>query len=94
VSSKEYQFRGEIPVAIRDKLEQLVLDGYWIHKEWSNGIELRKGKGFRGWLLFLQVLCPVMLFPGFMRSVVNNFFGYRYRLFVTIDVGELKIIMV
>lgn len=89
---KEYTFRREIPHSTRHELEQLISDGYWIHKEWGNGIELRKGKKFRGWLLLLQVLCPVVLFPGFMRSVVNNFFGYR--LFVTFDENEPKITMV
>lgn len=94
MSLEEHTFRREIPSATQDELERLISDGYWIHKEWSNGIELRKGKKFRGWLLFLQVLCPVMLFPGFMRSVVNNLCGYRYRLFVTIDASKPKIMMV
>lgn len=94
MSLEEHQFRREIPQATQFELEQLIFDGYWIHKEWSNGIELRKGKKFRGWLLFLQVLCPAVLFPGFVRSIVNNFYGYRYRLFVTIDADEPKIIMV
>lgn len=94
MSLEEYQFRGKIPSATLDELERLVSDGYWIHKEWSNGIELRTGKKFRGWLLFLQVLFPAMLFPGFMRSVVNNLCGYRYRLFVTNDANEPKIMMV
>ena len=94
MSLEKYQFRRESPANTRDVLEWLVTDGYWIHKEWSNGIELRKGKGFRGGLLLLQVLFPFVLFPGFMRSVVNNFGGYRYRLLVTIDSNEPKIIMV
>lgn len=85
MSSEKYHLRQDLPVATRAELERLVSDGYWIHKEWSNGIELRKGKKFRGWLLLLQVLCPVVLFPGFARSVLNNFCGYRYRVFVTID---------
>jgi hypothetical protein len=90
----KYQFRQEIPAATRLEVERLVSDGYSIYKEWNNGIELRKGKGFRGWLLFVQVLFPFVLFPGFMRSVVNNFYGYRYRLFVTMDASEPKIMMV
>jgi hypothetical protein len=94
MSLEEHQFRREISPATRDELQLLISDGYWIHKEWSNGIELRKGKKFRGWILFLQVLCPVLLFPGFMRSVVDNLCGYRYRLIVTIDAGEPKIVMV
>jgi len=94
MSSETYQFRQEIPAATRLELERLVSDGYWIHKEWRNGIELRKGKEFRGWLLFLQVLFPFVLFPGFMRGVVNNFYGYRHRMFVSIDVSEPKIMMV
>jgi len=94
MSLEKYQFRQEIPIATRLEVEQLVSDGYSIYKEWSNGIELRKGKNFRGWLLFLQILFPLVLFPGFMRSVVNNFYGYQYRLFVTIDACEPRIIMV
>jgi len=94
MSLEQYQFRIKIPSATRLELERLISDGYWIHKEWSNGVELRKGKKFRGWLLFLQVLFPLALFPGFMRSVVNNLFGYRHRVFVTVDAGEPKIKMV
>ena len=94
MSSDKYHFRRDIPAGTRAELERLMSDGYWIHKEWSNGIELRKGKKFRGWLLLVQVLCPVVLLPGFMRSVVNNFCGYRYRLLVAIDADEPQIMMV
>lgn len=69
----------------RAELEQLASDSYWIRKEWSNEIELRTGKKFRDWLLLLHVLCPVVLFPWFARSVLSNFCGYRYRVFVTVD---------
>jgi hypothetical protein len=94
MSLDKYQFRQEIPAATRLEVERLISDGYSVYKEWSNGIELRKGKNFRGWLLFLQVLFPVALFPGFMRSVVNNFYGYRYRVLVTIDASEPRVMMV
>lgn len=94
MSLEKYQFRLELPATTRLELERLLSDGYWVHKEWSNGIELRKGKNFRGWLLFLQVLVPVVLFPGFMRSVVNNFYGYRNRVFLTIDASNPQIMMV
>lgn len=88
-----YQFRQEIPVATRLEVERLRRDGYVIHKEWGNGIELRKGKPFRGWLLLLHVLFPAFLFPGFMRSLVDNFFGYQYRLFVTLDENAPSVLM-
>jgi len=94
MKSDDYHFRQSIPVISLQEIERLVSDGYRIHKEWSNGIELRKGNGFRAWLLCLQVLFPFLLFPGFMRSVANNFYGYRYRLFVTFDAKEPRVLMV
>lgn len=85
MNKNAFPFQREVPAACLLEIERLQTDGYVIHKEWANGIELRKGKPFRGWLLGLQVLFPMWLFPGVMRCVVDNLFGYKYRVLVARD---------
>lgn len=89
-----YQFERELPAATSAEIARLQMDGYIVHKEWTNGIELRKGKPFRSWLLALQVIFPFWLFPGVMRSVVDNLFGYKHRVLVTRDQNDSKVILV
>jgi hypothetical protein len=93
-----YQFERELPAATMAEIMALQDDEYIIHKEWANGIELRKGKPFRDWLLALHVLMlvcfPILLIPGFMRSFINNIYGYKFRYFVTFDQPEPNVFLV
>jgi hypothetical protein len=93
-----YKFERDLPSATAAEVALLQDDGYRIHKEWMNGIELRKGKPFREWLLALHIAAilffPILLLPGFMRGAVNNLFGYKYRVFVTLDLNEPDVFFV
>jgi hypothetical protein len=84
---------SELPAATLIEIARLESDGYVIHKMWANGVELRKGKPFREWLLLLHIVFPIWLFPGFMRSVVNNLYGYKHRVLVTLDAVEAKVFL-
>lgn len=87
-----YPFKKSIPFEALQEISLLVEDGYVVHKEWANGVELRKGKTFRVWLLaFHLLLLPVLLFPGVIRSIVDNFFGYKHRVFVRCDEAKCDI---
>ena len=85
----------ELPGATAAEVEILELDGYVFHKEWENGVEMRKGRIFRGWLFALHVLIVVVApsFIGilFARSISNNLFGYKHRVFVTRDADEVEL---
>jgi hypothetical protein len=89
-----FQFQRVLPAATLAAIVRLQADGYVIHKELINGIELRKGKLFRDWLLALQVIFPVLLFPGYMRSVIDNLYGYKHRVLVTLDAVEPQVLFV
>jgi hypothetical protein len=92
--TEKFQFERELPIATIAEIKRLQEDGYVIYKEWTNGIEMRKGKPFREWLLAVHILFPVLLFAGYMRSVVNNFFGYKHRILVTLAENEAEIFFV
>ena len=94
MTNENFQFERELPIATIAEINRLQEDGYVIYKEWVNGIEMRKGKPFREWLLAVHIFFPALLFPGYMRSVVNNFFGYRHRILVTLDENEAEIFFV
>lgn len=94
MTNNTYSLKRELPAATLVEIERLQMDDYVIHKEWANGIEMRKGKPFRPWLLGLHVAFPFLLFPGFMRSVVDNLFGYKHRVLVSLDLNEPKIHLV
>jgi hypothetical protein len=89
-----YQFSRQLPAAVLAEISRLQDDGYVIHQEWANGVELRKGKPFRVWLLVLQCVFPYFVFPGYMRLFVDNVYGYKFRLFVTLDPDEPKVLLV
>ncbi len=85
----------ELPGATAAEVELLELDGYVFHKEWENGVEMRKGRSFRGWLFALHALIVVVApsFIGilFARSIANNLFGYKHRVFVTHNAEEVEL---
>jgi hypothetical protein len=84
-----FQFQREMPHATLALVAELRAEGYVIHKEWTNGIEMRKGKPLRVWLLVFHILLvtvlPAFLLPLFIRSIGNNLWGYKHRRLVTID---------
>lgn len=94
MTNEKFQFERELPVTTIAEIKRLQGDRYVIYKEWTNGIERRKGKPFREWLLAVHIFFPALLFPGYMHSVVNSFFGYRHRILVTLDENEAKIFFV
>ncbi|HEY8025922.1 MAG TPA: hypothetical protein VIF60_15255 [Burkholderiaceae bacterium] len=98
MTDRSFQFQSELPSSTAAEIARLEADGYLIHKEWINGVELRKGKPFRVWLLVLHafalLIFPVLLVPGLMRSAVDNLFGYKYRVFVTRDSQEAAVFLV
>jgi hypothetical protein len=85
----------ELPGAAAVEIALLELDGYVIHKEWENGVEMRKGRSFRGWLFALHTLIVVVApsFIGilFARSIANNLVGYKHRVFVTRGAEEAEL---
>ncbi len=85
----------ELPGATAAEVALLELDGYVFHKEWENGVEMRKGRSFRGWLFCLHALI-VVIAPSFIgilfaRSIANNLFGHKHRVFVTRDAEEAEL---
>ena len=84
----------ELLGATAAEVELLELDGYVFHKEWENGVEMRKGRSFRGWLFALHglivVVAPSFIGILFARSIANNLFGYKHRVFVTRDAEEVE----
>jgi len=85
----------ELPGATAAEVELLEQDSYVFHKEWENGVEMRKGRCFRGWLFALQALI-VVIAPSFIgilfaRSIANNLFGYKHRVFITRDAEEVEL---
>ena len=86
---------SKLPGATAAEVELLQLDGYVFHKEWENGVEMRKGRSFRGWLFALHalivVVAPSCIGILFARSIGNNLFGYKHRVFVTRDTEEAEL---
>lgn len=85
----------QLPVATAAEVELLEQDGYVFHKEWENGVEMRKGRSFRGWLFALHALI-VLVVPSVIgilcaRSIANNLFGYKHRVFITRDAEEVEL---
>ncbi|MES2315967.1 MAG: hypothetical protein V4631_00605 [Pseudomonadota bacterium] len=92
------QFERELPAATLALIDELQTAGYVVHKEWINGIEMRKGKPMREWLLVCQILLvvamPLLMLPLFVRSIGNNLFGYKHRVLVTIDSADADFFLV
>jgi hypothetical protein len=84
--SDSWRPRGDFAAEALDEIAYLQLLDYAVHKEWKNGVELRKksGVGDVGFALrSLCVLCfPVLGILFFGRTVLDVFYGYKYRAFV------------
>jgi len=70
-----------------DEIKRLELDGYVLHKEWENGIELRKMSSCSDFGILARCVamfcCTTCTFPFFFRTILDRVFGYRYQAFVT-----------
>jgi hypothetical protein len=83
----DFEFQIPPHPKMLDEIKRLELDGYVLHKEWENGIELRKKNMCSD--LGLLVRCMAMLcctaytFPFFFHTILDRVFGYRYQAFVT-----------
>jgi hypothetical protein len=98
MDTESYPFSRELPIATLALIEELQGVGYVVHKEWANGIEMRKGKPLREWLLAIHVLAviafPLLVLPLFIRPIGNNLFGCKHRMLVTLDPDHAEFFLV
>jgi len=75
MSAGTFQFERALPPATAAEIARFEADGYRVHREWINRIELRKGKPFREWLFAIHVIgllaFPLLLLPGVVRVAVQ-----------------------
>ena len=90
-----YKFQLDPPPASLAEITRLEGDGYRVHKEWENGIEMRKknkiGALGAAILCFPVYFAPIIALPLFGRSILDVLLGYKYRAFVTRDPDEPKV---
>jgi hypothetical protein len=92
-----FNFKDEPSAPMREEIALLEIEGYSVHREWANGIELRKksGVGSLGILgrCVLAFLMPVIFIPFFGRTILEIISGYKYRVFVTRDLFEPRVFL-
>jgi len=83
------RFNEHPPAAVLAEIVRLEGDGYFIHREWANGFELRKKSRVSNTGLLarslLTIAIPVIFLPLFGRTILDKVFGFKYRVFVTRD---------
>jgi hypothetical protein len=89
---------SEPSVPMQAEIAALEADGYVIYRAWANGIELRKklkvGSVGTFGRCVLVLLAPVIFVPLFGRAILAVVSGYEYRVFLTRDAIEPKILLV
>jgi hypothetical protein len=90
-----YPFKDAPSEPVLAEIVALEGDGYFIYREWANGIELRKKSkvGYLGTLVrcLLSVVAPVIFIPFFGRTILDGIYGFKYRIFVTRDPSTPKV---
>jgi hypothetical protein len=84
-----FRFKDEPSERVLEEIASLERDGYFVHREWANGVELRKKSqvGDLGLAVrcLLALVAPVIFLPFFGRTILDTMFGFKYRVFVTRD---------
>jgi hypothetical protein len=87
-----FRFKVEPPALVLAEISLLEREGYFVHREWANGVELRKASrvGYFGMTVrcLLSVAIPVIFLPFFGRTIVDKIFGFKYRVFVARELSN------
>lgn len=92
-----FHFKDVPSVQVLAEIAALEREGYFVHREWRNGVELRKKSqvGYLGLLIrcLLVVIAPVVFLPFFGRTILDKIFGFKYRVLVTVDPSAPQVIL-
>ncbi|MES2018350.1 MAG: hypothetical protein V4484_17820 [Pseudomonadota bacterium] len=90
-----FPFKNAPSEPVLAEIATLEGDGYFVHREWANGIELRKKSkvGYLGTLArcLLSIVAPVIFIPFFGRTILDSIFGFKYRVFVSRDPSSPRV---
>jgi hypothetical protein len=97
LDNASFQFKEKPSGTALAEIAALEQEGYFIHREWANGVELRKPSmiGAFGMSVrcLLVLLMPVVFLPFFGRSILSVILGYKLRVFVTRDAPEPRLFL-
>jgi hypothetical protein len=89
MEADSYQFKKEMPPLVVAGINRLQGNGYFIHKEWENGVEMRRKSAVRTLGIFIRSACilffPIIGIPFFGRTILDVIYGYKCRIFVLRD---------
>ena len=92
-----FHFKEKPTGPLLAEIATLEHDGYFIHREWANGVELRKRSTVGSFGMtarcLLALLMPVIFLPFFGRAILDVVFGYKVRVLVTREEPEPRLIL-
>lgn len=92
-----FHFKEKPSDMLLAEIATLEQDGYFIHREWANGVELRKRSTVGSFGMTARCLVvlfiPVIFLPFFGRPILDVIQGYKFRILVTREMPEPRLIL-